>query len=79
MPECYIGLYRYCKVYEKYLKSIDEMVADEEEKKEKKQELVKKFLDMEAWLKLECSYCIKAHAELRRRRFSGRFGVGVTI
>jgi len=79
MPKCYIGLYRNCKVYDNIVQSLNEMIADEKKREKKLQELQEQFLDVENWMKLQCSYCIKAHAEKRRRRFSGRFGVGVTI
>jgi len=66
MCRCYFGLYRKCIVLEnakENLKDIDE--------------LIEKFKNVEYWVRTFCSYCIKVHAEKRRKE--GRFGVGVTI
>ena len=75
---CYLGLYKDCKVFINTIKNYEETLKDED-LEEKINELKSKFLDHEGWLKFYCTYCIKAHAELRRKRFSGRFGVGITI
>jgi len=76
--KCYIGLHKECVVYKNILKNLEENIKDKEKLEEKKKELLEKYLDFEQWFTVECSYCIKAHAEVRRRRLT-RIGVGVTI
>jgi len=76
--KCYIGLHKECIVFNNIMKTLVENIKDKEELEAKKKELLMKFLDFEEWFKVECTFCIKAHAEVRRRKLT-RIGVGVTI
>ena len=68
--KCFFGLRGECIV----IKNIAENMGRSVE--EAKSEYLK---DVETFIKIYCSYCIKAYAEKRKMRFSGRFGVGVTL
>jgi len=76
--KCYIDLHKECIVYNRILRTLEENVKDKEKLEEKKKELLEKFINFEQWFSLECTYCLKAHAEKRRMRLT-RLGVGVTI